>query len=238
MQFLDITFDDPASNLSLDEALLETAEMADDHPEVLRIWESPVPMVVCGRSSPVETEVNLSFCREHGIGVYRRCSGGATVVAGPGCLMYAVLLDFRMRPELKMLEAAHRFVMDQTRMALQRLGIETQMQGTSDLTLGDRKISGNSMRSKRNWMIYHGTLLYDFDLSLITNCLGTPVRQPDYRDGREHDQFLTQLDTNASSLRRALQAQWGATNSMSDWPIEKTDELLKKYRSEEWTFKH
>ena len=49
-------------------------------------------MVVIGRSSRTADEVDLEYCRAEGIPVLRRCSGGAAVVVGPGCLMYSVVL--------------------------------------------------------------------------------------------------------------------------------------------------
>ncbi len=238
MHALELTCEDAAANIALDEALLETAEIEDGHPEVLRIWEPAHPIAVLGRSSPIEQEIQLDYCRHHAIDVIRRCSGGASIVTGPGCLMYAVLLDYRRRPELRMLEQAHQFVMTQTRLGISRLGIEVQMQGTSDLTLDDKKFSGNSLRCKKDWMIYHGTLLCDFDLDLIAKCLGTPQRQPDYRRGRSHKEFLTQLPTSTGELKSALIEQWSAHEPLQNWPEALTRQLAnEKYRSDDWTFK-
>ena len=98
MKLLDLTLETPAANLALDEALLETADEGADAGEVLRIWESPQPLVVVGRASRVADEVDEASCRAQGIPVLRRCSGGAAVVVGPGCLMYALVLSSRLRP--------------------------------------------------------------------------------------------------------------------------------------------
>ena len=82
-----------------------------------------------------------------------------------------------------MLEQAHQFVVGKVQQAIQSLGIETRFQGTCDLTIGDQKVSGNALRCKKDWFLYHGTLLCDgMDLELITDCLGSPKRQPDYRN--------------------------------------------------------
>lgn len=233
-----LTLEQSAANIAFDEALLEQAEAAPDHPEVLRIWEPTENIVVVGRSSPIEQEVNLDFCQRNDIPVFRRCSGGASIVTGPGCLMYAVVLDYRGRENLRMLEQAHQFVIDQLRLAIGRVGLEVQMQGTSDLTYQDKKFSGNSLRCKRNWMLYHGTILCDFDLQLISDCLGSPRRQPEYRRGRSHKQFLTLLPTNPGELRQALIEQWAATETLPTWPQGLTARLTKeKYLSDEWTLK-
>ena len=238
MQLSQLTLDPSAANLAFDEALLEQAESQPLHPEVLRIWEPPETIVVLGRSSPIDQEVNMKFCRRNGIPIFRRCSGGASIVTGPGCLMYAVLLDYRRRENLRMLEQAHRFVMSQLRDAISRTGLDVQMQGTSDLTYNDRKFSGNSLRCKKNWMIYHGTLLVDFDLQTISDCLGDPRRQPEYRRGRSHEEFLTLLPIDMDALRQAIAEQWSAKEDLVRWPETLTQQLMEeKYLCDDWTNK-
>ena len=238
MKLLELTLDSPAENLALDEALLESAEAESVYPEVIRIWEPKQPVVVVGRSSPLAQEVSLDFCRRSQIAVLRRCSGGQSIVTGPGCLMYAVLLDYRKRPELRMLEQAHQFVMGQMQLAINRLGVEVIMEGTSDLTFNGRKFSGNALRCKRNWLVYHGTMLCNFDIELIVQCLGKPIREPEYRQSRTHDQFLTQLPVSTEQLTKAMIEQWSATENLEAWPQSLTNQLAsEKYSADAWTQK-
>ena len=124
MKVLDLTLNTPHENIAVDEALLESAEQTENAIELLRLWEPQSPIVVLGRSSPYSTEVNHEFCRQHSIPVIRRSSGGQTVVTDRGCLMYCVLLDFRIRPELRMLEHAHAFVIQSAQTALNSIGID------------------------------------------------------------------------------------------------------------------
>ena len=235
MQLLDLTLS-PVLNLALDDALLESAEASDSHPEVLRLWQPATPMVVIGRSSPLTQEVNLDFCHVNDIPVFRRISGGQSVVTGPGCLMYAVLLDYRKRPQLRMLDQAHQFVMAQLGEAINSIGIETVMQGTCDLTYEGRKFSGNALRCRRNWFLYHGTiLLEDFDLSLISKCLGDPKRQPDYRGERSHSEFVTSIPASLSKIKTALIQQWKAIESLDAVPLDAAKNLAaEKYENPTW----
>ena len=229
-------------NIGIDEAILESAESNTNsgkfHPELFRLWESDRVAVVLGRSSPFNAEVNHEFCRNKNIPVVRRCSGGQSVVIGPGCLMYAVLLSYENHPELRMLDAAHEFVMGKMREALDRLEIATEMRGTCDLTFHGRKFSGNSLRCKRNWMLYHGTMICGLDPEMIENCLLAPVRQPEYRGNRNHRDFVTQLPVSIDSLRQSLRQTWNVQEGKFDWPMDRTKELVNsKYRSDQWTRK-
>ncbi|MCH5376920.1 MAG: hypothetical protein JJ992_23380, partial [Planctomycetes bacterium] len=144
MKLLDLTLETPAENLALDEALLEQAESGQGPREVLRLWESPQPFVVLGRSSRVADEVDRRKCEQRALAILRRPSGGASVVAGPGCLMYAVVLSYELRPPLQMISEAHHHVMTILSSALTRLVPSVTYRGISDLAIGDRKFSAQT----------------------------------------------------------------------------------------------
>ena len=239
MQRLTLTLETAAENLALDEALLDEAEATGA--EFLRIWQSPQPIVVVGRSSRVDEEVNLAECACRGIPVLRRASGGAAIVAGPGCLMYAVVLSYERRPETRGIHASHQFVLGRLADSLRPHAPQVAHAGTSDLVLRSdrdqtaRKFSGNSLRIKRTHFICHGTLLYNFDLSLISACLGSAPRQPDYRHGREHANFVTNLPLGRDILESALATAWPTTSELTNWPCARTAELAtERYRRDDW----
>lgn len=237
MKLLDLTLDTPEENLALDEALLEQAEAVpqDDGGEVLRLWEATRPMVVIGRSTRITEEVDLELCRELQIPVLRRSSGGASIVAGPGCLMYGVVLSRERRPQLAQVDEAHRTVLEPLARSLARLLPGVEWAGTSDLAIVGRKFSGNSLRVKRTHLVYHGTLLYDFPLDLVGRVLRTPPRQPEYRAGRAHGDFVTNLPLGREELRRAVIEAFGACEPLADWPREATAALAReKYAHAEW----
>jgi len=238
MYFLSRTLDTPETNLALDEALLEQAEAASEPLELLRVWESPQVMVVVGRASRVAEEVDLEACGQRQIPVYRRTSGGAAVVAGPGCLMYAVILSYELHPQLHALDQAHDYVMDRVAAAVRRLDVPVDRQGICDLTLGGRKVSGNSVRCRRKTLLYHGTLLYDFPLELIPGCLKMPQRQPEYRQGRPHEEFVANLPgVTAAQLEESLRHSFGAEQTLKRLPEDAIARLAaEKFADPDWNF--
>jgi lipoate-protein ligase A len=235
MRVLDLTLPTPAENLALDEALLDEAEAAGRPTETLRFWEPSQTMVVVGRSSDVAGEVRLEACRELGVPVLRRASGGAAIVTGRGCLMYGLVLSLRRRPHLRGVDRAHRDVLGKLAESLSSLHADVRCAGTSDLALGDRKFSGNSLRMKRDHLVYHGTLLYDFRLEQIGRLLAMPPRQPGYRDGRAHGAFVANLPVSAEAIRRVIAAAWEAHAPRETWPADRTARLVEaKYGRAEW----
>jgi lipoate---protein ligase len=254
MKLLDLTLDDAAENVALDNALVETADaqLATDPAndgrefEILRLWEPAQPAVVIGRSSRVAQEVDIEACHAAGATIVRRTSGGAAIVTGPGCLMYAVVLSYRRRPELRGIDAAHAFVLDRLVAALSPHVTGVIRRGTSDLAFVDpaiadaagieRKFSGNAMRCRRDFFLYHGTLLYDFPLDLAAKLLRTPPRQPEYRQGRIHTDFITNLPLSRDTLRTAVSSAFSAYELAADWPRQETAKLAQeKYGTVDWT---
>lgn len=225
MYHLRLTLDTPAANVALDEQLLAAAEAGDLPGEVLRLWESPQPAVVLGRSSP-EGEVHVEACRSDGVPILRRVSGGATVAIGPGCLMYALVLDRSRRADLRGVDCAHAYVLKHLTTGLASLAPKVCRDGSSDLVLVSderkpaQKFSGNSLRVKKSHLLYHGTILYDFPLEKLERWLATPVRQPDYRAQREHGEFVTNFPASRPAIEEALIEAWDAKEPLT-WPLEK-----------------
>jgi lipoate-protein ligase A len=253
MRRLDLTLPTPAENLACDETLLEWAEDENPDWEFLRIWESPQPLVVVGRSSRVGLEVSEDGCRERGIPVLRRSSGGAAIVAGPGCLMYALVLSYKLRPELKDIRRAHRDILTRVADSLTLAcsnAVKISRAGTSDLVfapssgtvasaaggrLASRKFSGNSLRARRSHLLYHGTLLYNFDLPLIETCLRLPTRQPEYRSQRPHAEFVANLPLPRQALVDAIDRAWPTQGELTELPATRITALIaQRFGQRSW----
>ena len=62
-----------------------------------------------------------------------------------------------------------------------------------------------------------------------------PPRMPDYRAGRPHDGFITNLPLMAEAIRHALLAAWDAREPCLDWPAGRVADLVgEKYSRPQW----
>jgi lipoate-protein ligase A len=234
MHFLDLTLPTPEANLALDEALLLEAE-ADRGGEVLRVWEWPRPAVVLGAACRLSEDVDEGACRADGVPILRRASGGGTVALGAGCLCFSLVLAYDRDPALREIPSSYVCILERVRSALADLLPDIERAGTSDLAAGGRKFSGNAQQRKRRHLLHHGTLLYDFDLSLVGRYLRLPSRQPDYRGGRGHEEFLVNLPADPAGIKRQLREAWGADTDLPEWPASAVRQLsAEKYTQPEW----
>lgn len=238
MRYLDISYPSPQENLACDEFLLDAAE-AGRGPEILRFWDPSCLFAVLGYSNEAGRELHLETCRSDGVPVLRRSSGGGTVLQGPGCLNYSLILNSEKRPGMKNITLSNRTVLEKHRQALSPLvEEEIRIQGLSDLTLGSRKISGNAQRRRKTFLLFHGTLLLDFNIPLIARYLAMPSREPDYRQHRDHENFLTNLPLNRDTVTKALKKIWMAAEAFPPpRPEELRDLIRDRYSSDAWNFK-
>lgn len=234
MKFLDLTPPDAAANLALDEALLDACE-ANDSEEILRFWEPQNYFVVVGYANKIDLEVNRAECEASQVPILRRCSGGGTVLQGQGCLNYSLVL--RITPELQGIPQTNTFIMERNREALQRVsGQPMHIRGHTDLALNEVKFSGNAQRRKKNYLIFHGTFLLNFNLPLIEKLLRFPSKQPDYRHDRPHKSFLTNLNLPAEVVKSGLKAIWNACEPLEAVPdFERL--TVEKYQTDAWNLK-
>jgi lipoate-protein ligase A len=68
-----------------------------------------------------------------------------------------------------------------------------EIRGISDLALGERKVAGSSLRLWQGWVLFQVSVLVDADVSLLERYLRAPSREPTYRRGRSHSEFVVTL---------------------------------------------
>lgn len=202
--------------------------------EVLRFWESPSYFVVLGVGQKLKADVDQEACAREEIPILRRASGGGTVLQGPGCLNFTLLLSLEARPELQDIKRSYQTISDRISRSL---GFdEIVPRGTSDLAFGDQKVSGSAQKRARLAFLHHGTLLHAFDILQVARFLREPEKQPEYRGKRGHGAFLTNVPLRAHEIKSRVAQAWGAVPPDSPVRLPPLDQLIReKYAQRSWT---
>ena len=238
MQLCDLTLPTPEENLACDEVLLDLCE-AGHTDEILRFWACPQYFVVLGYANKATTEVNLPYCQQFAIPVLRRCTGGGTVLHGPGVLNYSLILRIDDSGPCHSTSATNQFILERHRDALAGLVLApVEWRGQSDLAIGGLKFAGNAQRRHRHSLLFHGSFLLHLDLGILEKVLPLPSRQPDYRVNRSHSDFLINLRLPDNAIKTALSKTWNAATPLDPPPFDQITFLAReKYALDEWNFK-
>ncbi|MBF0511369.1 MAG: lipoate--protein ligase family protein [Candidatus Omnitrophica bacterium] len=235
MNLRDISFPNPQDNIAFDEVLWLMAEKYGAG-EFLRFWESPQVFIVLGRIGREDEDINLDRACQDNVPVLRRCSGGGTVVQGPGCLNYTLVLSKQKHFEINDLRQSYQWISARVIEALKKAGVEAYFRPLSDLAMGgfEQKFSGNAQRRGRQYIMHHGTILYNFELSLISRYLKMPQDIPEYRNGRDHKDFVTNVNLDPELFKRYLALAFVPSQDCFDSGLQLLSSqeltLLKKFR--------
>ena len=138
--------------------------------EAFFVWRVE-PTVIYGRNQVLENEVNLEYCREHGVDIVRRKSGGGCVYSDMGNIMISYVSG-----RGNVAEVFDRY-MTALAEALRALGVPAEKSGRNDILVEGRKISGNAFHQLPDRSIVHGTLLSSTDLEALTEAIRPPVEK-------------------------------------------------------------
>ena len=135
-----------------------------DEPDCFFMWQVE-PSVIFGRNQVLENEVNVAYCREHGIKLYRRKSGGGCVYADMDNLMLSYVTS-----EDHVNFAFNRFV-NMVLLVMRKLGIAATGTAHNDVMIGDRKVCGTACYHLDGRSIVHSTMLYDTNMEHMLNAI-------------------------------------------------------------------
>ena len=162
LAFLDLYTTDAAFNLAAEQYVFDV--LPRDRAYCL-LWQNRSAVVI-GKYQNTLAEINLPFVEKQGIQVVRRLSGGGAVYHDLGNLNFSFITDVGETEKLDM----KLFCAPVVR-TLAALGIEAAVNGRNDITIEGQKFSGNAQYLRGGRILHHGTLLFDSDLSVVTQAL-------------------------------------------------------------------
>jgi lipoate-protein ligase A len=152
----------PHLNLSYEEYFLTQSYLSED---IFMLWQNN-PTIVIGRFQNTLEEIDRNYVQKNNINVIRRITGGGAVYHDLGNLCYSFILN-DISPE----NTDFSIFAEPIIKALSRIGIKAEISGRNDITIDGLKFSGTAMCIHKNKLLFHGTLLYDSDLSVLSKAL-------------------------------------------------------------------
>ena len=162
---------DGRRNIALDQAMLESRQAGRIGDSLRFIHFEPAALV--GRHQDLGAEVDRTYCREHGIGVGRRITGGGAIYLDPGQLGWALVFD-RATFARGALGDVARLICEAAAAGLSRLGPEVRFRPRNDLEIDGRKVGGTGGFYDGDTLFYQGTVLVDVDTEAMFGALRVP----------------------------------------------------------------
>ena len=228
---------DPAFNLALEELL------AAEYPgEFLMLWRNG-PSIIVGRNQNTLAEIDADIVRARGIPVVRRTTGGGAVYHDLGNINYTIAKNGRLTGGAAFAECAQVVVA-----ALRKMGAPAEFSGRNDIIVDGRKVSGSAKRVLEERTLFHGTMLFDTDLSVLETVLRPDtekIRSKGIKSVRSRVMNLREIfpEWRMDDFRRAFRAalleelKLDGASPLPEGFAPRAEELAdRRYRTREWNF--
>ena len=240
-----------AEGLAEDDTLPQTVAR-NNSPPILHLYTF-VPSVIVGKYQDIEAALRLERCEARGIEFNRRSTGGGTVIMGPEIVALGLGINVD-HPRLKKgVGGVFQSLSLVLLRALDMVGIQGYFQPKNDLEVNGRKIAGLSAASEADsCLLFHTSLLVDFDIALMTDIMNTPVIKLEDKGYNCFSQRMTTVrdelgrKVSVTEMIEAIQNSFEEEfsirfkeDSPNEWE-EKTirDFIEKRYTKDEWIFSH
>lgn len=193
------------------------------------------PSVIFGRNQLIENEVNIEFCRENGIKMFRRKSGGGCVYADMNNIMFSYITS-----EESVGFTFNRYITTIIHL-LRKLGVEATTSGRNDILINGKKVSGNAFYHIPGRNIVHGTMLYDTDMRNMVGSI-TPsdekLMSKGIKSTRQRITLLKDYITlDINEFKEYVKKNLCERDiSLTDNDVEKIKEIEKEYLSDEFIY--
>lgn len=199
------------------------------------VWQVD-PCVMVGRNQLLDNEVNVDYCRRHGIAITRRKSGGGCIFSDSGCLLFsyinrsadaASIFERRMRDTARTLEA---------------IGVKAELSGRNDLMVDGKKMGGAAIYRCGERVIMHNSLLFNTDFAQMQLAI-TPshaklqskgVASVSQRVGNVADHTSLSISDYAAEARRVLCGS--ESRRMTDDELSEVATIEKAIASDEFIY--
>ena len=217
----------PYYNLALERSLFD---FVDEDTVILYLWQNSHTIVI-GKNQNAYAECKVDEFIKDGGTLARRPSGGGAVYHDLGNLNFSIICKESIAKE----HTYQRIVKD----ALSYFGIVSEFNGRNDLTVDDKKFSGNAFYVKDDVLCQHGTILINSDFKELSNYLTPDISKLERNHVKSVESRVVNLSEISDKITVASmkEAMIKATNAvkLGKAPTEsKVEEYKKIFENDEW----
>ncbi|MBU0635721.1 lipoate--protein ligase family protein [Candidatus Micrarchaeota archaeon] len=241
-RLLELESNNAFQNMALDESICEHVSQGKS-PPTIRFFKWNPSAVSIGYFQSLEQEVNQAKCKELGIDIVRRRTGGGAVYHDrDGEITYSMIAPESFFP--KGITESYWNICGHIITGLAHLGIQSDFKPINDIIVCGKKISGNAQTRRNGVLLQHGTILYDLDVEKMFSLLKVSKEKISDKLIASVKERVTCIKDHASVSRQELYEalQKGfcenktiITEKISDSELERAQQLAQeKYASKEW----
>jgi len=196
-RIMGLDVNDAYMNMAIDEAICRVRSKGQSL-NTIRLYRWKPSAVSIGYFQILEQEVDVEACRDLGVDIVRRMTGGGAVYHSyEGEVTYSVIVN-QDHPKIpRDLLKSYELICGGIVLALEDLGIKAEFRPINDIDVKGRKISGNAQTRRWNIVLQHGTILLDTDIKTMFTVLKVSKE-------KISDKLIKSVEERVTTIRREL----------------------------------
>lgn len=241
----------PSFGLAADETLAQRVGLGLSQP-TLRLYTYRSYCALVGRFQNVENEIRAEYCRENGITLNRRPTGGGAIIMGADQLGVALTIPGRGDDSYSHARELMGNFSEGLVRGLNQLGVEAKFRRKNDIEVNSKKLVGLGIyRAPSGGLLFHASMLVDLDIALMLAVLNTPFekisdKEIDTVAGRITTvRRETESNISVDEVRRLIADGFAGAFNLSlihadGFTRDELDEIAKleneKYLTDDWVY--
>jgi len=172
--------------------------MSDDTPDTIILVSPDRPYVCIGYHQELDKEVDLAYCRERELPVYRREVGGGAVYLDDGQLFIQWVFHQGALPAS--MEERFALYVEPLVETYQALGINAYLRPINDVHVGGKKIGGTGAAQLGQAEVVVGSLMFTFDKATMAHVLKVPSEKMRDKVFQSLEQYMTTMQEQVQPL--------------------------------------
>ncbi|MBD3172746.1 lipoate--protein ligase family protein [Candidatus Bathyarchaeota archaeon] len=248
-RLIDMRIEDAPTQMAIDEAIA-MARLRNGTPNTIRLYRWNPSAVSIGYFQSIEKEVNLEACKEYGVDVIRRITGGGAVYHDyKGEITYSLVAPERDPLMPTDILESYQVICGAIVNGLKHIGVDSKFKPVNDIVSDGKKISGNAQTRRHGVILQHGTVLVDSDIERMFQVLRVS-------EAKISDKLIKAVQDRVTNIRRYLGREIGfplvhdaltkgfeesfkiklVPGKLTGEEEQLVDELREKYASNEWVY--
>ncbi len=221
--------------------------MQPDTPNTIILVGPTDPYVCIGYHQELEKEVDVPYCQEHDLSIYRREVGGGAVYLDKGQVFTQWIFQRGQLP----LDLEKRFALyiEPLVQTYQSLGINATLRPINDVHVNGKKIGGTGAAQMGDADVVVGSLMYDFNFDLMARVLKVSSEKMRDKIYQSLNQYITTMTrelgetpdyeaVNQAYLKHCaetlgVELEYGEPTAAE---LAITEELEARFTSDEWLY--
>lgn len=237
-----------SENITLDEVLL-TSRNKNYIPNTIRFLQFSPNNVLVGFHQNVNQEIRIEYCKNHGIDINRRITGGGAIYIDKPQLGWELVANRNNPIFPKDMENLYERICKCSIRGLKSLGVKAEFRPKNDIEVEGRKISGTGGAFEGNAFLFQGTLLTDFDVDTMIRALKIPIEKLKDKELESVKERVTCLkwelgySPRLNIIKKALLEGFVEVldidlkeRKLTDKEIRLFEEKIKHYQSDKWIY--